>query len=92
MEPYDRSAPPEIDVTQNLSLILLKRACSVNTYDHRSAKTGHPVRNYEVSIVFTIPGTKMRLVDPVENFVMCLVSFGVTVCLVTALASMMFEK
>jgi hypothetical protein len=33
-----------------------------------------------------------RLVEPVQNFVMCLVSLGVTVCLVTALASMMFEK
>jgi hypothetical protein len=33
-----------------------------------------------------------RLVEPVQNFVMCLVSLGVTAYLVTALASMMFEK
>jgi hypothetical protein len=27
--------------------------------DHRSVRTGHPVRNHEVSTVFIIPGTKM---------------------------------
>jgi hypothetical protein len=31
----------------------------INTYDHRSVRTGHPVRNHEVSIVFIVPGTKM---------------------------------
>jgi hypothetical protein len=30
-----------------------------STYDHRSVRTGHPVRNHEVPIVFIIPGTKM---------------------------------
>jgi hypothetical protein len=32
---------------------------TVNTYDHRSVKTGHPVRNHEVSIVFVVPETKI---------------------------------
>jgi hypothetical protein len=31
----------------------------IGTYDHRSVRTGHPVRNHNVSIVFVIPGTKM---------------------------------
>jgi hypothetical protein len=30
-----------------------------DTYDHRSVRTGHPVRNHNVSIVFVIPGTKI---------------------------------
>ena len=29
-----------------------------STYDHRSVRTGHPVRNHEVSIVFVVPGTR----------------------------------
>jgi hypothetical protein len=30
-----------------------------DTYDHRSVRTGHPVRNHDVSIVFVVPGTKI---------------------------------
>jgi hypothetical protein len=29
------------------------------TYDHRSVRTGHPVRNHNVSIVFLDPGTRI---------------------------------
>ena len=31
----------------------------MSTYDHRSVKAGHPVRNHEVSVVFVVPGTKI---------------------------------
>jgi hypothetical protein len=31
----------------------------LSTYDHRSVKTGHPVRNHDVSIVLVVPGTKI---------------------------------
>jgi len=30
----------------------------IGTYDHRSVRTGHPVRNHEVSIVFIDPGMR----------------------------------
>lgn len=31
----------------------------VNTYDHRSVKTGHPIRNHGVSIVFVVLATEI---------------------------------
>ena len=37
-------------------------------------------------------GDLPRLGEPVQNFVICMASLAVTVCLVTALASMMFKK
>lgn len=43
----------------DFQLFLCLRSIQLSTYDHRSVRTGHPVQNHEVSIVFVVPGTKI---------------------------------
>jgi hypothetical protein len=49
----------------NSKRLLMLIARGRSTYDHRSVRTGHPVRNHEVSIVFVVPGTKILEKDVV---------------------------
>lgn len=43
----------------NKSNIIIDTIAKLSTYDHRSVRTGHPVRNHDVSIVFVVLGTKI---------------------------------